>query len=115
MKPTVEACQARDPVVDVRDFEDRLTAYMAIDPQCKGVRFVRRYTGFPSGTNDSAFDVMQRGRYWMLDLNYTPGAKKQQWELDRLKPSTHAKGEGDPKEIARNVCTIATSRGAKLD
>ena len=31
---------------------------------------------------------MQRGRYWTLDLNYTPGAKKQQWELDRFKPST---------------------------
>ena len=113
MKPIIEACQARDPVVDMRDFEDRLMTYMAADPQCKGVRVVR-YTG-PRGTDDSVGDVMQGGRYWMLFLDYKSGAKKLQWALDRPKPSTYAKGEGDPKEIAGNVCAMATGRGAKLD
>lgn len=107
-----EACE-RNMVTGVRDFEDRLATYMATDPQCKGVRLVRY--GGPS--SDNANEVLsQKSGFWSLSLNYQPGAIRQAWAMIKeMQPSTYTKGEGDPKEIAGNVCAIATGRGAKLD
>jgi len=106
-------CQ-QQMIDEVNDFEDRLATYMAADAQCKGVRFVR-YSG-PSGNNHSINDVMQQTEYWVLSMNYQPGATKQPWVmLKNTNASTYTKGEGDPKEIAGNVCAIAIGRGAKLD
>ena len=113
MKPIVDACRAPDPVAEVRDFEGRLTTYMATDPQCKGVRVVH-YRG-PSGANISAAEVMQRSGYWTLYLDYMPGAKRQPWELVRNKSSAYAKGDGGPSEVAASACAIVTGRSSKLD
>jgi hypothetical protein len=113
LTPVIQDCQLHaDPTAEVRDFEDRLTTYLATDPQCKGVRIVR--FNDPRGDNAAAGDAM-RGRYWMLFIDYMPGAAKQAWGLRGRTSSAFAKGEGDPQAIAAAVCAIATGKGAELD
>jgi len=56
---------------------------------------------------------------WELNLSFTPGAKKQGWALwphkdAQITSSGVLEGEGDPGQIARDVCTIMTRSGAKI-
>jgi hypothetical protein len=57
---------------------------------------------------------------WELNLSFTPGAIKQGWALWPYEPGkgiTAAgvlEGEGDPAQIAKDVCTIVTRSGAKI-
>jgi hypothetical protein len=56
---------------------------------------------------------------WELNLGFRPGAAKQEWALwpmksGELDPTGLLEGEGDPAQIARDVCTIMTGKGAKI-
>jgi hypothetical protein len=51
---------------------------------------------------------------WELNLSYAPGATKQQWALWPRPSGSVLEGEGDPGQIARDVCTIVTRSGAKI-
>ena len=57
---------------------------------------------------------------WELNLGFTPGATKQEWALWPYEPGKGIiaagllEGEGDPEQIAREVCTIVTRSGAKI-
>jgi hypothetical protein len=52
---------------------------------------------------------------WELTLAFTPGATKQTWELWPVNPAGSVlEGEGDPAQIAKDVCTIVTRGGAKI-
>jgi hypothetical protein len=56
---------------------------------------------------------------WELNLGFRPGATKQEWALwphkdGQIVTSGVPEGEGDPAEIARDVCTIMTRSGAKI-
>jgi hypothetical protein len=57
---------------------------------------------------------------WELNLGFRPGASRQEWALwpyhdgTISKPKELLEGEGDPAQIARDVCTIMTRSGAKI-
>ena len=55
---------------------------------------------------------------WELNLSFTPGATKQEWALWSYQSGNITgkvlEGEGDPAQIARDVCTIVTRSGAKI-
>jgi hypothetical protein len=107
----VEAC-ATDVVQSVREFETELATQLAADPACSTVSFAR-FNG-PDDADQAAADAMQ-GPHWSLMLFFEPGAARQSWSMLRS-PDQNAftKGEGDPKEIARTVCSIIKERGAQL-
>ncbi len=107
----VEGCTV-DPVQKVREFETELATQLAADPGCSAVRFVR-FNG-PSDADADAAAAM-RGPHWSLLVDFDPGASRQPWSMLR-NPDRNVltKGENDPKEIARTVCSIVKERGAKL-
>jgi hypothetical protein len=73
----------------------------------------------PGDDPDAVNDAVQRD-FWSLSLNYPPGATKQSWEMikevsKKVIVATYTEGEGDRKQVAGDVCALATSQGAKLD
>jgi hypothetical protein len=52
---------------------------------------------------------------WRLSIDFTHGARTQEWKMmtrTSLAPyyySGETKGEGDPKAIARDICSIVTA------
>jgi hypothetical protein len=111
MMPVVEAC-VLDPVQGVRIFEDELETAFASDSKCGSVQLVRFRN--PDEKSKVASDVLQK-QHWMLMLDYTPGARKQQWRMIRSPDhSANHQGMGSPDEIAGKVCTIVSQRGAAI-
>ena len=111
MMPIVKACFL-DPTQEVRTFEDNLATEFATNQTCNSVHFV--YFKNLDEKNKAAYDAI-KGPHWMLMLNYTPGAKVQNWSMVRSgERSAFARSEDGPKEIAREVCNIAKEQGASL-
>ena len=108
MTPRVEACKV-DPVGNLNAFEMELETQFAANPLCKGIQFAR-FAG--PGENNSTVSQATQNEHWFLSLNYVPGAHRQPWAM--IKSLAVTTGEGDAKEIAESVCSIATERGAKL-
>jgi hypothetical protein len=116
LMPAIQACQLRDPAVEVRDFEDRVVTQMASDPQCKGVHIVR-YAG-PDSKNPGYTKLTQSPAWpahWTLFFDFCPGVVTQSWQLLRPEPSAFMKGEGDAREVASQVCAIVAGQGAKVN
>jgi hypothetical protein len=111
MMPLVTRC-AMDPMSDLRDFEDDFLAQAAASPRCKGVRIVR--INERENLDKAVADILERP-HWQLFLDFQPGEPKQHWRMtDRDSRAIFPKGEGNPKEIASDICAIVTERGAKL-
>lgn len=111
LMPVVQACQLNDAAVEVHDFEDRMMTYFASDPRCAPIHVVR-YAG-PNSDNSGYKKFAEA--HWTLFLDYRPGARKQNWDLQKGLTNSSMKGEGDPLEIAGRVCSIVTARGAKVN
>jgi hypothetical protein len=105
------ACSV-DPAAEAMNFEDRLATQLAANRQCSGV-FVAKYRGRNFDHDKTTMDALQKRPHWTLIIDYIPGQETQSWWL-RLEGGPHTQGEGDPKEIAGNVCSILTERGAKI-
>ena len=112
--PDQPECRFVDAVADIQNFEDSMLTFMIRDPQCSGVR-VARYAGPKAPLDPAVAEVMKQAGHWTLLIIYHPGVTRQQWELKRDQPSIFTKGEGDPKQVANDLCSIANGRGARVD
>lgn len=111
MMPQVNACMF-DSTGGVHDFEISLSTAFAADPACSKVSFVV-FSG-PQHVTSAESEALKRS-HWSLMLDFTPGAKQQDWSLVRLgKQHSFAKGNGHIAEIARQVCAIARNVSASV-
>jgi len=111
MQDKSSTCE-QDQVRDVRIFELELTTQFAAQPECGGIK-VARFSS-PTEANKAAVNTMKE-TYFSLSLNYTPGARKQQWQMvDSPNNNAVTQGKGEPTEIAKSVCAIVNGRGATL-
>ena len=110
LKPAFNAC-ANDPNGGVSDFEDRLTTQLATDPKCKGVQFLK-YNG-PNGVTDNVLTDAMRSSHWKMTIDYLPGAQKQPWSLLAYESKGLIVGDGNPKDIASQLCFILNDRGVR--
>ncbi len=105
------ACSV-DPAAEALNFEDRLATQLTANRYCSGV-FIAKYRGRNFDHDKTIMDSLQTRPHWTLIIDYIPGHQTQSWWL-RFEGGPHAQGEGDPKEIAGNVCSILTEWGAKI-
>jgi hypothetical protein len=109
LMPRVNAC-ANNPTPEVLQFFDQLATQFASKSQCAGVQ-ITTYDG-PSVTSSEASNTMAKPHRTLI-VDYVPGAPKQAWGLV-AKSETYMAGEGDPKEIVADICSIVTERGARF-
>lgn len=110
--PGLTACENQQAAA-LQEFERELLTQFAARPECTGVRML----GFKQPTDISPeVDKAIRGQYWNLSINYsTQESLKQQWQMIRSpKGAAVQQGEGTPQEIARDVCSIVSGRGASV-
>jgi hypothetical protein len=102
----------RIPTGGELNYESKLTTRFAIDPKCKGIKFVT------SGDERSRLIVMQTPR-WDLKINYVPGEQNQNWQLFDFPETTSVRealeGDGNEEKIAGDVfCRNQTRCGSKV-
>ena len=100
-----------DPVQDVRRFENDLATEFASNAECRSVQFV--HFSDPKENSKVASNAMQKQHY-NLSLDFSPGARKQQWKMLSSSNGAFTQGEGGPQEIVKKVCFIVNEQGAKL-
>src|SRR5262249_4507670 len=108
-------CKVTGPINEVRGFHSKLLAQFASNPQC-AITIMRLSDDKSPKAIDNNLEAHKRAN-WELNLGFSPGATKQSWALWPLKDVPDAgalEGEGDPAQIARDVCTIVTRSGAKI-
>ena len=109
MTVIADAC-ARDPVREVREFEVALAAQFAATPECATVRLVD--LAGPREAGKAAAAAM-RHPHWSLGLDFSPGARAQQWTMSNSADrASYAQGEGDPHDIAAQACAAIRAAGA---
>ena len=102
------ACKVGGPIREVRGFHSKLLAQFASNAQC-AITIMRL-----------SDDKSEYRANWELNLGFTPGAMKQTWALwpwepgKGISPAPVLEVEGDPAQIAKDVCTIVTRGGAKI-
>ena len=109
--PNVRNACLMDPTGGEPHFESKLTARFAIDPKCKGIKFIT--------SEDERTQLIIAGTpYWELELSYVPGEQNQNWYLfdfrnmRRLRQALE--GDGNEEKIASDVCAVVTEQGAVL-
>jgi hypothetical protein len=110
-------CKVTGADADVRGFHRKLLAQFASNSQC-AISIVRLTDGKTPAEVQSDAEAFKKAS-WELNLGFRPGASKQQWALwphqsGNINPAGLLEGEGDPAQIARDVCTIMTRSGAKV-
>jgi len=110
--PISSACGEGDIAGEVHSYDDELTSRMASNPRCEGISILQ-YGGPKTSVGKAVSDAMKTP-HWTLSFNYVPGAKTQKWDMIHSITGVYAKGEGDPNEIATNVCIAARGRGANI-
>jgi hypothetical protein len=111
------ACKVTGADADVRAFHRQLLAQLASNSQC-AISIVRLTDGKTTAEVQSDLDAFKKANY-ELNLGFRPGASKQNWALwpyqsGNINSAGLLEGEGDPAQIARDVCTIMTRSGAKV-
>lgn len=102
-----------------RRLENAVIAQLAINTRCAGVSVFRENHPSYDGRNNYLDLTTQRKQFhWVLFLDYTPGQKTHEWTLfpnDADKPlNGMLEGQGTPAEIADQICTVVTKRGANI-
>jgi hypothetical protein len=109
-------CKVRGPANDARAFHSKLLAQFASNPQC-AITIMRLSDDKSDKAVSDNLEAYRRAN-WELNLGFIPGATKQGWALWRYQSGSiigpALEGEGDPAQIARDVCTIVTRSGAKI-
>jgi hypothetical protein len=102
--------------LDTRQFHSRLLAQFTSNVQCQ-IAIVRLTEGKSDSDSRKNLEIFKQTT-WELNLNFTPGAAKQGWALWPYQSGSIVgsalEGEGDPRQIATDVCTIVAGRGAKI-
>jgi hypothetical protein len=110
------ACKVGGPVREVRGFHSKLLAQFASNPQCS-ITIMPLTDDKSEKAIDNNLEANRRAE-WELNLGFTPGATKQEWALWRYRSGNIVgpalEGEGDPAQLAKDVCTIVTRSGAKI-
>jgi hypothetical protein len=112
------ACKVHGPAGEVQAFHSKLLAKFASNPQC-AITIMRVSDDKSQTATNNNLEAHKRAN-WELNLSYTPGAAKQGWTLWPHEPgkgisaAKELEGEGDPGQIAKDVCTIVTRSGAKI-
>ena len=111
------ACKVHGPAGEVQAFHSKLLAKFASNPQCAIT--IMRLSDDKSQTATNNLEAYKRAN-WELNLGFAPGVTKQGWTLWPHEPgkgisaAKELEGEGDPGQIAKDVCTIVTRTGAKI-
>lgn len=109
-------CKVSSPGAEVRAFHSKLLAQFASNTKCS-ITIIRLTDDKSDAAVKSDLEAFHRAN-WELNLGFRPGATKQQWALwpyqSGMPTGTVLEGEGDPAQIARDVCTIVTRTGAKI-
>jgi hypothetical protein len=91
---------------------------LALNTRCGGVTVIRE--PHPDWEHDYWLSVYQehaklkkRGPYWDLMLDYTPGINIYGWTLFPEK-GRMVNGEGTTPQVADQICTVVTRRGATI-
>ena len=111
------ACKVTGPVALVQAFYSKLLAQFASNAQCS-ITIMRLTDGQSDVATKNDLEAFKRAN-WELNLAFVPGARTQEWALwpynsGEIVASGLLEGEGDPNQIARDVCTIVTHGGAKI-
>src|SRR5262245_32307913 len=100
-----------------RRLENAVIDQMAINTRCQGVNVFREnHAGYDGKSNYWELEGTRANFHWRLFLDFVPGQKTHGWTLFPTKGSASAgamiAGEGAPHQIADQICTVATGRGA---
>ena len=112
------ACKVGGPIREVRGFHSKLLAQFASNAQC-AITIMRLSDDKSETATKNNLEAYNRAN-GELNLGFTPGAMKQTWALwpwepgKGISPAGVLEGEGDPAQIAKDVCTIVTRSGAKI-
>ena len=119
------ACRSvRDPRELGRRLENELMDALALNTRCGGVTVIREpqfdweRDYWLSVYQDHA-KIKKQGPYWDLMLDYTPGIDIYGWTLFPEKADGHSagpmvNGEGTTPQVADQICTVVTRRGATI-
>jgi hypothetical protein len=106
------ACKVSGPTAEVRAFHSKLLAEFATNPQC-AISIIRLTNDKSDTAVKNNLEAFKRAN-WELNLAFTPGATKQEWAMWPRPSGSFLEGEGDVRQIARDVCAIMTRSGAKI-
>lgn len=106
------ACKVSGPAAEVRAFHSKLLAQFATNHQC-AITIMRLSDDKSDTAVKNDLEAFKRAN-WELNLAFTPGATKQEWAMWPLQSGSPLQGEGDFRQIARDVCAIMTRSGAKI-
>jgi len=109
MTTVAKACQ-RDPELQVREFEAALGAQFAQMEPCRSIRLVDAAGAQEKG---KAARQAKQKEYWNLSVDFYPGALKQEWTMIHAAEQVSViNGEGEPGEIAVDVCAAVRASSA---
>jgi len=108
----ITSCASAGPLREVGSFEDEITTQFAAHTACAGVSIVR-YEGPLVASSKATTEAISKP-HWSFSMNFIPGARRQEWSMIHSVSYVFTKGEGDPREVARDVCSIAKGQGARI-
>ena len=117
----LECRTVQDPRELGRRLENDLVEALAVEPLCFHVTVVkdphRNYDVGSSAASRANFAIRQKKPFWDLQLDYRPGSKVFGWHLfpnaaGQKISGPLVSGEGTMTEAAREICAVASGRGA---
>jgi hypothetical protein len=107
-----------------RQLENDLVNALAVEPLCAGVTVIREPHSSWEKTAFSEFleksqPLKEQKAYWNLHLDYNPGVKAFGWTLFPNKAGMKSDGpevdgEGTATKAAKQICIVASGRGAAI-
>jgi hypothetical protein len=104
-----------------RRLENELIDALAVEPLCAGVTMIRDpHPDFDGGGfSQSNYAIKQQKVHWDLHLDYQPGSKVFGWTMfpnqAGMKPDgPFLNGEGTVSKAAKQICIVASGRGATI-
>ena len=127
-KYTLAAAAECKTVRDTRELgrrlENELLDALAVEPICGGVIVIREPHSDWEKTAFSEFlaksdSLKEQKAYWDLHLDYNPGDKDFGWSMfphkaGRKSDGALMSGEGDAAKSAKQICIVASGRGATI-
>jgi hypothetical protein len=108
-----------------RKLENEVRSRMATNPRCQSVDVFRQnHPDYDGKINFDELADQMKQVHWTLFLEYNPGQTTHNWTLfpwtggdvsgGELVPGGMVEGEGTVSQIAEQICTVVTKRGASI-
>jgi hypothetical protein len=117
----VECRSVRDTRELGRRLENELIDALAVEPLCAGITMIRDpHRDFDGGGFSKENDAIKQEKpYWDLHLDYQPGSKVFGWTMFPNKAGMKLEGslvngEGTASKAAKQICIVASGRGATI-